>query len=215
MSTSAPVKQTNPGVYVPEGSKRIAIRVRGVTPLLFNGMSEEVAQGLYDKVTGQKNKVKPEERTPRQVAESKIHLDPITQKPCIPFNMLMATLINGGKSILLEGKSKMSKANGETRITGFLSFEETHFLIKPEKWEVDKQIGQNNNAGASCAIGIIRPRFDEWQFNCTVQVDTEIIHEKMIRHLFDLALSRIGLGSSRIMNGGCNGRAVVDQWELL
>jgi len=214
MTISSPVKETNPSVYVPEGCKRIAIRVRGITPLLFNKMSDETFDGLIDKAVGRKKKSMPDERTPRQVAEGKIHTDPLTKKVSIQSRMLLASLIHGGRFIKMEGKSKMSNAT-TSRIPGFLSFEEQYFHINPQEWEVDIQPAYNINAGKSVAVASIRPRFDQWQFNFTAQIDTYQVTEKEIRHLFELTLNRIGIGSSRVSSGHGYGKAVIDNWKLI
>jgi len=214
MSTSSPVKEMNPSVFVPEGIKRIAIRVRGLTPLLFNKISDKTMDGLIDSATGRKNKSKPDERTPRQVAESKLHLDHATDQVCVPARMLLSCLCEGGKFIKMEGKSKMSNATS-SRIPGFLSIEEMNFPINKQQWEVDIQPAYNINAGKSVAVASIRPRFDQWQFNCTIQIDTEQVTEKEIRNLFEISLSRIGLGSSRVKSGHGFGKSCIDNWKLL
>lgn len=83
----------------------------------------------------------------------------------------------------------------------------------PSTWEVDIQQGRNPNGGE--AVCLIRPRFDEWQFSLTIEVDQDQMPLGMARELIDIAGKRIGLLDFRPQRKGIYGRFQVVGWDVL
>ena len=165
---------------------------------------------------GQKDKfVAPKE--PREVAQAKAYTTH-DGLPMVPGEVLMAALIAAGQYVKLDGKRQMSTAKA-TLLPGFLSLEDAYLPLlhpktgKPATWEVDMRQGRNPNGGE--AVCLIRPRYDEWCFEATCELDTQQLSEKVFRELFDLAGSRCGIGDFRPQRKGIFGRFKVGCWEAL
>jgi len=113
------------------------------------------------------------------------------------------------------GKRQMSTKQS-TLLPAFLTVEDPYLPLVgqeggPAAWEVDMRQGRNPNGGE--AVCIIRPRFDSWSIDLSLQIDADSIAESLIRQLVDIAGSRIGLGDFRPQRRGVFGKFRVDRWE--
>lgn len=186
----------------------------GVSPLLCNAMGEEQLLGLYTKEKAAKTASRPK---PRELADSKVYRLK-SGAPCVPPRNLYAAFINSGKFVRLDGKRQISTATG-TILTGMMMLAPGDLAIvvpgteTAAAWEVDIQQGRNPNGGE--AVCIIRPRFDEWEVRCELEIDQEVMPLKMARELVDLAGRRCGLGDFRPEKKGTFGRFVVTAWGLV
>ena len=203
-----------PEVASHAGLVQINIRFSGVTPLLMNAMSEEQLLAIRDKKKAPKTAARP---SLRDEAASKVHQLP-DGSPVIPLQALYATFINAGQFIRLDGKRQITTEK-KTILPGMLTIlDKTVSLVKAgavEKatWEVDIQQGRNPNGGE--AVCLVRPRFDDWSFSCTVEVDQQQMPLSMARELVDLAGKRIGLLEYRPQRKGTFGRFEVVEWNIL
>src|SRR5262245_11298538 len=200
--------------------RRIRVRCRGTSPLLFNRMTMEQLDGLRTKEKGSKNRPRPKD--PRDEAAPKVHQDE-EGMPLLPDEMLFACLVNAGVFVRLDGKRQVSTKDSTT-LPGFLEVEERVIYLmhpddaklnkkKPLRWEVDMRQGKNPNGGE--AVCIVRPRFDLWAFEVTIQIDASEIDENLIRELFDKAGKRIGIGDFRPQKKGRYGKFVVECWDVV
>ena len=136
--------------------------------------------------------------------------------PIIPAENLMSCLIAAGVFIRLDAKRQVSTGKS-TILPGFMTIMDPILMLvdpktgKPCTWEADVRKGTNPNGGE--AVAICRPRFDSWQFSAGIEIDTAEIGENAIRHLWDLAGKRIGLGDFRPSRKGIFGKFVVEFWE--
>lgn len=207
------VETEQPAVKSLGGLVRVRVHLQGVTPLLMNAMGQEQLLDLWGKKKPARTAARPE---PREAAESKLHLLP-DGRPCVPVRALYASFINAGQFVRLDGKRQISTEK-KTILPGMLTLEDIELPIlrpdgKPPTWETDIQLGKNPNGGE--AVCLIRPRFDVWQLECTVEVDQETMPLKMARELIDLAGRRIGLLEFRPQRKGTFGRFVVSYWKVL
>lgn len=191
------------------GLKKIRVRVQGITPLLMNRMTQDQVLGLRTKRKAAKSKTNDE--TPREEAARKVYTDS-DGRAYIPTENLMSCLIGAGSYIRLDGKRQMSTSKGSI-VPGFLALNETHLGLEEQQWEVDIRPGRNPNGGE--AVCLVRPRFDRWGFTVTLLLDTMQVSETLCRELFDIALSRVGLGDFRPARKGTFGRSVIVGWEVL
>lgn len=196
-----------PKVKANGGLVTVHARIEGVTPLLFNAMSQAQLLAIRDKVRPAKNASKP---TPREEADSKVHRMP-DGDPHIPVPMLMSCLIGAGQFVRLDGKRQVSTAKS-TVLPGLLTIEDRWLPITPTAYEVDIAQGRNPNGGE--AVCIIRPRFDTWGFDVTLSVDQSQVALATIRELVDIAGTRVGLGDFRPKCKGTFGRFGVVKWEV-
>jgi len=192
------------------------VKLRGITPLLQNRMSESVLEGLRTKTKPPKTASIGTTRTPREDAEPKVHVD-AKGNPGVPALVMMSTLIAAGRFCRLDGKKQISTADS-TVLPGFLSLEGSFFKLlnsegKPATWEADVKQGRNPNGGE--AVAICRPRFDEWNFSLRIAIADEEVGENIIRQLFDFAGRRVGIGDFRPARKGIFGQFVVDEWSAV
>lgn len=218
MSTSL---ETENGVGTPEsippavashtGLVQVRIVFNGMTPLLMNAMSEEQLLAMRDKVKKPKTAARP---SLRDEAASKIHQLP-DGRAIIPLQAMYATFINAGQFIRLDGKRQITTEK-KTILPGMLTILDKEIpLVKcgtrqKSTWEVDIQQGRNPNGGE--AVCLVRPRFDDWSFSLTIEVDQLQMPLSMARELVDLAGKRIGLLEYHPQRKGTFGRFEVVQW---
>lgn len=190
-------------------SKMIAVRATcvGISPYLMNPATDELLEELR---TGVRQQI---DRTisAKAQAEKKLCKDD-EGRIGIPAINLRSCLVNAGRHVKFEGKSKISTAES-TLLDSFFLIRD-FFLPFPEKaaksWTVDKRRGVLDNGTAVC---IVRPVFKDWGFTATVEIDEAIAKEKTVRVLFDMAGARIGLGDFRPAKKGPFGRFKVANWE--
>lgn len=202
-----------PAVASRAGLVHIRIRFSGVTPLLMNAMSEEQLLAIRDKVKKPKTAARP---SLRDEAASKVHQLP-GGRAIIPLQAMNATFINAGQFIRLDGKRQVSTEK-KTVLPGMLTILDKEIPLwkagtrQKATWEVDIQQGRNPNGGE--AVCLVRPRFDDWSFCVTIEVDQQQMPVSMARELIDLAGKRIGLLEYRPQRKGTFGRFEVVEWDV-
>lgn len=198
--------------------RKVRIDCVGISPLLFDKMTDETLDGL---ITGVRPS-KPKDRPNKDVAREKIYRKNGKEGPIgIPSEMLFACLVNAGRNVKM-GKKQISTADS-TSMPDFMSL--TDFFMPltnissdgndDGSWEVDKRRGVLDNGGKKVAVGLVRPRFDKWEFSFEIEYDEAKVDESTIRALFNNAGSAQGLGAFRPNCRGPFGRFKVAKWELL
>lgn len=211
---AAPPEAIPPEVARYAGLVRVRMTLQGVTPLMMNAMSVDELLNIRSKKKAARTAAKP---SLREEAESGLHRLP-DGRPHVPVNCLYGTFINAGQFIRLDGKRQVSTAQ-RTILPGMLSLLDTELLlfrhdgVTAAAWEIDIRQGRNPNGGE--AVCLVRPRFDEWQFDCTIEVDQEQMPLPMARDLVDIAGRRIGLLEYSPRRKGIFGRFNVARWEVI
>jgi len=204
--TEAPKKKTN-GSPKPElvTEETIMLVCVGRTPLLMDPMDEESI--VNDLILGER---KPKDKTTpiRDRAAKKIYRDP-AGKIALPSVMLFASLRGAGRKIKVGPRATITKYDGETSLPAILTIREMYLVLKhpevkdfEEAWVPDVRRGQLQS-GQTC--GIIRPRFDKWGFEVTVDIDYSGLEGLTRAHILDLFRKsgrNTGLGSFRPACGG-------------
>lgn len=183
----------------------IKTTLSGITPLLLNRFTEaaqqKVSQGTSIAIRGSQG-------TPREQAEPKLYLGS-DGKPALPAPNLLRAFVDAGVFIKA-GKSKLSTQRTSLVPAG-LSIVEIELPITPYKWEVDSRSVVIPSTGGR--VMAYRPRFDEWRVSLTLDVDTTMFGEPLVRELVDLAGQRIGVGDFRPARRGPFGRFKVISWR--
>jgi hypothetical protein len=193
---------------------RVAVRCKGITPLLMNPQTEEALLNMRNKVKAPKNAPKP---TPEQEAQNKadVYKD-ADGNYYIPGEALYAALMNAGQFMRLDGKRQISTSKS-TNLPGLMTLEDSRLTIegadKKQPFDVDIKAGKNPNGGE--AVCIVRPRFDNWEFTAHITIFTNEIGEEVIRELFDKAGRRCGLLDFRPNRKGIYGQFTVENWERI
>lgn len=188
---------------------RIQAACQGISPILMNRMTEETLDSL---ITGVRKPIK-KDRPFEEVAGEKIYRDE-QGNAGIPSENLFACLAEAGRSVKL-GKKQISTASS-TILPSFLSIEELFLpFIDDPGWVVDKRRGQMTNGGSKIAVGIIRPKFLDWKFGVTLEIDDSEASPDTVQELLAKAGKSIGLGDFRPAKKGPFGRFEVASWKIL
>jgi hypothetical protein len=185
---------------------RIAVTLKGFTPLLMNAVTPEELIKIRDKIKAPKGAPRP---TPAEEAEKKVYKD-VKGNAYIPDKLLWACLVAAGQHVRLDGKRQMSTAKS-TVLPTFLTLLDKTMALDTPGWETDVQQGRNPNGGE--LVVLCRPRFDVWRFRVHITIDTNEISEDKIRELFDIAGKRCGLGDFRPNRKGIYGQFLVECWD--
>ncbi len=184
----------------------IQVTITGTSPLLMNrfheAAQEAVSSGNAMTLRGQKG-------TPREQAEPKVYADS-TGRPCIPGPNVFSALIQAGIFIKV-GKSKLSTQKSSLIPAG-LSVAQIECPITPSKWEVDSRAVVIPSTGGR--VMSHRPRFDQWQISFTLEVDSAMFDDRLVRELVDKAGQCIGLGDFRPARKGPFGKFKVTSWKV-
>lgn len=173
----------------------------GRTPYLMDPMNDDVLESLR---TGVRKPPK-RDRTLEKEAESKLYKEGGVIG--IPAENLFACLREAGVFVKFNGKRNISNSE-ESLLGGLLTIKDVFLpLNHGAKWVVDKRRGVNPGDGSG--VCIVRPRFDRWSFEATVQFDEDLISEETVRKLFYYGGIK-GMGGHR--KKGPFGRFTVAKW---
>lgn len=182
----------------------INVTVTGESPLLCNRFTDETAEKIEKRtsaaITGSKG-------TPREQAEKKVYGLP--DAPSIPGPNIFRAIIDAGK-FHKAGKSQITTAKTSLVPAG-IALLEIECPLSPCAWEVDSRAVVNPATGGRMMAH--RPRFDTWMLSFTLDVDTDMFDERIVRALVDDAGKKIGLGDFRPSRKGPFGRFKVTRWE--
>lgn len=199
------------------GLLRVRARLVGISPMLMNSMGQDVLLAMRDK-SNKKSKAATTVLTPAEEAAKKLYLD-TDGNPHVPVENLFSTLKGAGRQIRLDGKKQISTAKS-TILPSLMTIDSTALPImlskeptKRSTWQTDIKKGVNPNGGE--AVVIVRPRFDDWALSVDFTVFVNEVTESIIRKLFDVAGSSVGLCDFRPARGGTYGRFRVDEWKVL
>lgn len=119
----------------------------------------------------------------------------------LPSEHIRGSLINAGAFL----KSKVGNAKKSMK-----NVVAAQFMIKEEKLrlpvydEIDKRSAVNRNIKAR--IITIRPKWNNWNIEFTLQIDNDTITKETIQELINTAGNYVGIGSFRPTNNGMFGR---------
>jgi hypothetical protein len=202
-----PVATDKGYAYYPE-LVRVRLRGTGTHGILFNRMPDI---SVLDS-PGSGPRATPDSQTPRTIASLHLHRNG-SPDPCIPAEMIMASIKGGGKFFRYSGRRMFSTARGSL-LSGMVSICEPYVKLEsPETWSVDSRMAINPNTGT--AVVSHRPRFTRWEVEFTMLVNVALVPSSKIRSIIDMAGIAIGLGSYRLERGGPFGKFRVDQWKVL
>lgn len=192
------------------------ILAASVAPMLQNPMTDEVLNELLGGKSARKAIVT--DITVDERAKKKLCLGPNGEFG-FPTNYLFAALIDAGRHVQYEGKSKVSTRE-TSLMPAFLSIVPDvvndegdgfiPFLDQSVKWVADKRRGVL--AANKAAVAIVRPKFPTWAFEVTIEIDVEQISVDKVKQLFDIAGRQSGIGDFRPSKRGPFGRFAVTQF---
>lgn len=196
--------------------KTFKLRCVGISPLMMDRMSPETLAGLGTGVRPQEQK----DRPALEKAAEKIYRDP-NGRIALPAEMLFAALVGAGRNVK-NGRKAISTAT-TTTLPDLLSIHDAYLPLsnipanvngaEKDYWAVDMRKGTGNNGPKPVAVAVIRPKFQNWEFEVTVTVDEKKAGEDTYKALFTNAGSTQGLGSFRPNKKGMFGRFMVAEMK--
>lgn len=176
---------------------RIRVGCQGVSPILLNHLDPET----FLRARSETAMPLP----PLEEARKKLIIE--HGRLGIPTEYLNAALVTAGRQVDLDAYRTVTSLQGTTLyrflyvVESFLAFPESAVWVPDIRKGLDPKMGQK--------VRIVRARFDQWGFSCTLEVREDRIHPEKIRELFDIAGEEVGLGDFR-PNGE---ERYVEIWE--
>lgn len=192
---------------------KIKVTISGITPLLMNRFTEAnevaVSGGTSVNFRGDRG-------TPRQQAEPKRYADS-EGRLYVPGPNIFAAIIAAG-TFHKAGKSKLTTQRTSLIPAGLIVDDLICSLTDADDeplstWEVDSRSVVIPSTGGR--IMCHRPRIDRWNVTFTVDVDTTMFSENLVRNIIDDAGKKIGLGDYRPQRKGPFGRFVIIRWNIV
>lgn len=185
---------------------KIQVTIEGISPLMLCRFTDE-AQAKATSGSGAAQVGKRPE--PHEEARSFLYLDE-EENPIIPAPMLLAAFTGAGK-FFKAGKSKVTTAR-ESIIPACVFLTDIYYPLQSNGgWKVDSRPVRIPSTGGR--ILRHRPCFDDWRIDFEVDLDTEILSDKLLREIIDTAGKRCGIGAFRPSCKGPFGRFVVTSWK--
>lgn len=187
--------------------QKIRVVCEGISPLLLNPMTEETLEEIRTKNARPKQRdiSREEEASAKLIHDEDGNL-------AIPVVYLFGALVEAGRKVK-NGKTQVSTA-GSTTLYSFMTIVGGEFmpLLDDPKWEPDLRRGTGQN---NVAVAIVRPKFKVWKFEVIVEINLDTSTPRLVRDIFDIAGSTVGLGDFRPAKKGPFGRFGVTVWEEL
>jgi hypothetical protein len=174
------------------------VLVVGTTPLLMEKMSDEVANGLRDKMEG-KGKDKKTVRNFEEEVKDKIHY---TSEGKVGFPT------SGFKKAIVEAAPYMSGMDKKLARSIIVLGDGEMAEIKFKKQTINKAMGRDSGINRA-PRPIWRPEFQGWSTTLTIRFNSKMITEDQIVNLLKLAWFHIGIGGWRPQCGGNHGTFTV------
>ncbi len=206
-----------------KGIVRYMVSVVGISPMLQNPMTDDTLETL---IRGSKGRAKPKNPDVKieDIAKDKLCLSE-SGKFGIPSNYLFACLVDAGRQVIFEKKSKISTRDSSL-LPAFLTINASEqdnagngfipFKDQNVQWIADKRRGVlKSGPGGGVAVGIVRPKFMQWAFDVEIEVDLDQINLDKVRDLFVAAGRYSGLGDFRPSRKGPFGRFVTGKFVEL
>jgi len=190
----------------------LTVQCTGVSPMLMHAMSDDQLIALWEKRKAPKGAARP---SIHDACKACLYLD-AAGSIVMPTPNIYSALAEAGRHVRLEGKKMVSSLKA-TLLPSFMTLIGEHVPLRsssggPAEWRPDVRKGTNPNGGE--AVAIVRPRFDDWSFTVTAEIDLAETAETTIRELWDKAGSRVGLGGFRPQRKGPFGRFAVTSWSI-
>ncbi len=183
----------------------VRIRCEGTKPFMPEPMSDETLEMLRKGTRGSSKK--PDD--PQKEADAKLYRDG-AGNITIPVDNFWACLAEAGALVSYKGKRNLSNSE-ESLLPGVLNVQGDFLKFTDgDGYRVDKRRGRLDNGTAVC---IVRPRFDKWGFEATLEIEDKFVDPDKIKELVETAGRFKGMGGHR--KKGRFGRFELVEWHVL
>lgn len=179
---------------------KIRIEIDGITPLLMNKFNDSSLEG----------NARDKNETPREAAYKTAYLSE-NGVLYYPGENIFASIVCAGKYHKI-GKNKVTTMKSSLIPAG-LTMLSTVCLFNTSEFEVDSRSVVIPSTGGR--IMKHRARLDKWTTSFSIEIDSNLISEKMARQIIDDSGSKVGLGDFRPDRKGSFGKYKVIKWERI
>lgn len=178
--------------------KTIHVTIEGLTPLLVNRFHEEAAAEATSGTHSRKEKLSPEED-----ASNRLYAN--GNGPYIPAEWLRQSIIGAAS------RHKIGRRAATTDVAAALFVTPFEIPLASE-WHIDaRAIVIPATKGRLLRY---RPMFDTWSISFQLEIDADLVGEKLIRAILEDAGKLVGIGDFRPARKGPYGRFSVTSWEV-
>ena len=175
----------------------VGVTIVGLTPLIINRFHEAAAEEATSGMHSKKERPGPEEDAAQRLYQNGVG-------PYLPAENIRQSIIEAAK----RHKIGRRAATTDTAAAVYISpFE----LPLEDDWHVDSRAVVIPATGGR--ILRHRPMFDEWSIGFKLQIDNDLVDERMVRAIVEDAGRLVGLGDFRPARKGPYGRFNVVSWE--
>lgn len=175
----------------------IKVQVTGITPLLVNRFHEEAAIEATSGTHSRKEKLSPEE-------DARMRLYSNGNGPYVPSEWLRQSIIGAAS------RHKIGRRAATTDVAAAVYVAPFEIPLQGD-WHLDSRaIVIPATKGRLLRY---RPMFDEWKLDFSVQIDTDLVSERLIRDILTDSGRLVGIGDFRPARKGPYGRFSIVSWE--
>lgn len=175
----------------------INVKIEGLTPLLVNRFHEDAAAEATSGTHSRKEKLSPDE-------DAAMRLYKNGNGPFIPSEWLRQSMIGAA------ARHKIGRRAATTDVAAALYLSPFEIPLAGE-WHTDaRAIVIPATKGRLLRY---RPMFDEWSCEFRLQLDTDLVGEKLIKDILIDSGRLVGIGDFRPARKGPYGRFSIVSWE--
>ena len=178
--------------------ERYNVKIKGVTPLLFNRFIEASIVSKTKRRPGSTKDIDPKE---------KLYLDK-KGKIYTPSTHIRGMLINAGKSFKIVGKGK---ATYSKLIGSSIAVLPEMLIHETQKWNTFSISAVNPNTKGRMMTH--RPKLDKWSITFDLIFNEEDMPMEVIKQILDHGGQYVGIGDWRPDKKGQYGKFIVEKFE--
>ncbi|SRR5260221_9727315 len=175
----------------------VSVQIQGLTPLIVNRFHEEAAAEATSGVHSRKERPGPEED-----AKQRLYMN--GSGPFLPAENLRQAIIAASS------RHKIGRRAATADIAAAIYLAPFELPLVGE-WHVDSRAVVIKAAGARLLRH--RPMFDQWSIGFQIQIDNDLVPERLVEAILIDAGSLVGIGDFRPAKKGPYGRFTVMSWK--
>lgn len=173
------------------------VTISGLTPLLVNRFHEEAAEAATSGIHSRKEKL-----TPQEDAASRLYTNGVGTY--IPAEWLRQSLIGAAS------RHKIGRRAATADVAAAVYVAPFEIPLEGE-WHIDSRAVVIKATGGR--ILRYRPMFDQWGVTFRLEIDADLVGERLIKDILIDSGRLVGIGDFRPARKGPYGRFVITDWQ--
>ena len=177
--------------------KKVAVKVKGLTPLLVN---------RYDTEGELEKKAKLKRRGSKELPDIQKKLYRNGQGNYIPSEWFEASMKEAAKQFIEKGRRSYNRS-----VAGGVEVFPEEIILAPQEWVTDIRSAVNRNCNPPARIIVERPRFDDWSVGFELHIDDDL-ETDVIKEILSFAGKKEGIGGFRPNKNGKFGKFEIEEY---